>query len=69
MAQRMHTVLIEWIDGDVDDVDEISVFADSENDAISKARAKWRVTIGAEWPHCRIVASKILPKDLVKKLA
>lgn len=69
MAQRRHTVLIDWIDEGVEDADEITVFAETEHEAISKARSKWRMTIGAEWPRCRITGAKILLPAQVKKLA
>jgi hypothetical protein len=61
-------VLISWIDGDVEDCDEVRVSAETDADAIRKARAIWRVTIGAEWPHCRIVSSKILTPAIARGL-
>lgn len=66
---RKHTVIIDWIDGDVEDSDEIVVFADSADEAARKARAKWRMTIGAKWPNCRIAAVSIVRGAAVKKLA
>ncbi len=57
---RKHLVIIDWIDRDVEDSDEIMVFADSPAEAIRKAREKWRLTIGAQWPQCRMLESKIL---------
>lgn len=54
---RKYTVVCEW--GDVEDndhmdADEIQVRATSAALAISKAKKKWRLTIGAEWPSLRI---------------
>lgn len=52
MARRF-TVIVDWTDGEIFDADEVVVFADSAAEAISKARKKWRMTIGVKWPHCR----------------
>lgn len=68
MPQRTRVVLIEWIDGDVEDCDEVRVSAETDADAIRKAKARWRVTIGAEWPQCRIVDSKILTTEKARRL-
>lgn len=69
MAQRRYIVLIDWIDEDVEDADEITVFAETEHEAISKARSKWRMTIGAKWPQCRITGARLLSPSRTKKLA
>jgi hypothetical protein len=61
MAQRKFVVLVDWIDGDVEDSDEIVVFAEDAERAILSAKRKWKMSIGAAWPHCRIVELKILP--------
>jgi hypothetical protein len=63
MAQRKFVVLVDWIDGDVEDSDEIVVFADDAERAVLAARRKWKMTIGAEWPHCRILQSKVLTRS------
>lgn len=60
MARRF-TVIVDWTDGDTFDADEVVVFADSAAEAISKARSKWRMTVGAVWPHCRLDRVWILP--------
>lgn len=55
------TVICEWRDsGEVEDADEIVVYADSPEAALDKARKKWRLTIGAEWPHCRLTTAFVL---------
>lgn len=46
--------LVDWIDGEVEDTDEILVYASTRADAVKKARALWSETKGAEWPHCQI---------------
>ena len=53
MARRF-TVIVDWTDGEVADADEVVVFADSAEEAISRAKQKWRMTIAAQWPHCRL---------------
>lgn len=67
--QRKHHLIIDWVDGEVEDSDEIVVFAESTDEAIRKAKAKWRLTIGAAWPHCRITGASIIRPAIVKKLA
>jgi len=54
------TVVIDWIDGDVEDSDECSVYAASSDEAISMAREIWQQTYGRQWPFCRIVKATAL---------
>ena len=67
-----YTVICEWSDAGptggyaVEDADEIVVHADSANEAIAKAKKKWRLTIGAQWPNCRLTKCFVLT---AKKLA
>lgn len=67
--QRKHTLIIDWVDGEVEDSDEIVVFAESTDEAIRKAKAKWRMTIGAEWPHCQITGISIIRPAAIKNIA
>lgn len=67
--QRKHMLIIDWNDRGVEDSDEVVVFAQSDEEAERKGRAKWRMTIGAKWPHCRITKIKILRQNQVQKLA
>lgn len=69
MPARRWIVLIDWIDGDVEDSDEVRVSAETAAEAIRKARTTWRMTIGAKWPHCRIAQSKILTPDMTRGFA
>jgi hypothetical protein len=49
------------------DADELIVSADSKESAIMKAKKKWRLTIGAEWPDARLGKVFILtPARLAK---
>lgn len=54
------TVAIDWDDLGVIDTDEVVVFAESEECAKFAAKKKWRLTIGAKWPHCRVTRVWIL---------
>lgn len=67
--QRKHTVIIDWVDGDVEDSDEIAVFAESTDEAIRKAKTKWRTTIGVQWPHCKITGLSIIRPAAIKNIA
>lgn len=62
MAQKRWNVVIDWIDGMVTDSDQVAVYAETADAAISKARAKWRVTVGINWPNCKIQKAWILTK-------
>lgn len=56
-----YTIVCEWTDsGEILDADEIIVVADSPETALAKARKKWRMTIGAEWPNCRLSRTFLL---------
>lgn len=60
MAAKRWIVICDWTDGDIFDADEVVVYADSAAQAISKARQKWRMTVGAQWPQCRLDRAWIL---------
>jgi len=64
---RRFKVICEWT-GDVSmDADELIVSADNKESAIMKAKKKWRLTIGAEWPDARLGKVFILtPARLAK---
>ncbi len=51
---RRFVVICEWESGLTIDADQIAVYANSQESALEKARKKWRLTIGAEWPDCRL---------------
>lgn len=58
--QTKWTVAIDWDDRGVIDTDEVVVFAESEDDARLAAKQRWRSTIGARWPHCKVTRVWIL---------
>lgn len=62
---RKYTVIAEWAGrSDEFDADEIVVFADSASAAEGKALRKWRMTIGARWPHLRVERIRVYrPRD------
>ena len=67
---RKYTVICEWeLDASTFDADEFVVHADSASSAIAKAKKKWRLTIGAEWPNCRLTKCFVLTaKKLMEML-
>jgi hypothetical protein len=70
--ERRYTVVCEWestLRDDEFDCDEIQVVAGSPASAIQKAREKWSATIGAEWPHIRLVKLWILTPAKRRMLA
>jgi len=69
VAMRRRIVVVDWIDGDVSDSDEVVVYANSDSAAIAKAKAKWRASIGAQWPHCRIEKVETLTPARLRGLA
>jgi hypothetical protein len=66
---RKFKVICEW-EGDVSmDADELVVYADSKDSAITKAKKKWRLTIGSQWPDARLGGVFILtPARLAKSI-
>lgn len=62
MAPRKWIVAIDWIDKDVEDTDEVVVFATTAEEAKRIACERWSSTIGAKWPHCRFCKAWILSK-------
>lgn len=67
--RRKYTVIVEWTDHDVDDADELVIFAASAAKAIELARSIWSATKGAEWPSCRISRMLIVKQRMKRSLA
>jgi hypothetical protein len=63
---RKRLVILEWMDRDIEDCDEIFVFAEADDEAIAIAKKRWRLTIGAEWPHCRLKRAYVMTKSEVR---
>jgi hypothetical protein len=68
-----YTVICEWSDAGpdggyaVEDADEVIVLAESARTAIAKAKKKWRLKVGPEWPNCRLTNCFVLtPKKLAE---
>jgi hypothetical protein len=52
---QTYRVVCEWADANgVEDADEVFVRAESATAARAKAKAKWRLTIGTQWPSCSL---------------
>lgn len=60
MTRRKFTLAVHWDDRGIEDADEVVVYAESAAAAKSAARAKWRMTIGAQWPHLRVTEIVVL---------
>lgn len=58
---RQWTVLVDWVDGPVEDTDEVTVTAATEAAAVAAAKYAWRLTKGAEWPMCKMTGVAVLP--------
>jgi hypothetical protein len=56
---RRWTVLVDWTDGPVEDTDEVVVTAATPSAAVAAAKKAWRLTIGAEWPACKLTNVEI----------
>ena len=61
MPGKRWIVICDWTDGDTFDADEVVVHADSSAEAVSKARQKWLMTVGAHWPNCRLGRVWVFP--------
>lgn len=62
MAARKWIVAIDWIDNEVEDTDEVVVFAKTSDEAKRIACERWSSAIGARWPHCRLCKAWILTR-------
>lgn len=63
------TVVIDWIDGDVEDSDEIAVSAKTSADAVCKAVAEWTETLQPRWPSCSVQAVSVFAAKLIRGVA
>lgn len=64
---RRFTVCVDWTDEAYplsSDTDEVAVYAASAAAAVTKARARWLATKGAEHPSCRIDSAFVLTKAI-----
>jgi hypothetical protein len=52
VRSRLFRTAVVWADGEIEDADEINVFAASKSEAKRKARQRWLLTVGAKWPQC-----------------
>ena len=68
MRNRIYRAVVIWADGDVEDADEITVLAPSEDEAKREARKKWRLTVGAKWPKCVVTEILLTPTQNTPKI-
>jgi hypothetical protein len=52
MRNRIFLAVVIWKDGEVEDADEITVYAPTTAEAEREARKRWRLTVGVRWPSC-----------------
>jgi hypothetical protein len=52
VRNRIFQAVVIWKDGEVEDADEITVYAPDETQAKVEARKRWRLTVGVRWPSC-----------------
>lgn len=65
MRARVWVAMIDWIDGGVEDTDELRVRACCANEAERIARAIWSAKTGQRYPHCSITkVSCTLPHEV-----
>jgi len=62
MRNRIFQAVVIWRDGEVEDADEITVYAPDEAQAKVEAKKRWRLTVAVKWPHCRLADVAIVPK-------
>jgi hypothetical protein len=67
--QRAYIAVISWIDGDVEDADELRVFAETAEQAKTLARAIWLRAKSPRWPTCRITSVEAFPPARLSTLA
>jgi hypothetical protein len=63
-----YRVICEWENDLTIDADELTIHADSADSALDRARKKWRLTVGVEWPDCRLGKVFIVPSARSAKL-
>lgn len=69
MRNRIFRAFVFWKDGEVEDADEIQVFAADEAAAAAEVRRRWRLTVGLRYPTCRIVEVEVERKNLRRGVA
>ena len=65
---RSYVAIIEWHDDEVNDADEIAVYAKNVAEAKRKARQRWRATKGAAFPSCRIDEVLVITRSRLRKI-
>jgi hypothetical protein len=68
-VQRAYIAVISWIDGEVEDADELRVFAESAESAKSLAKEIWLRAKSPRWPTCRISSVEVFPQARLSSLA
>lgn len=61
MRNRIFLAVVIWRDGEVEDADELVVYAPNEVEATREAKKRWRTTVAMKWPHCRLEKVMVSP--------
>jgi hypothetical protein len=61
VRNRIFRAIVIWKDGEVEDADEITVYAPDEVEAKREAKKRWRTTVAVKWPHCRLQEVTVAP--------
>lgn len=65
---RKFIAIVEWRDGDVEDADEITVWAENALVAGRQAADQWRETNGAAWPSACIARVAVLTPTQFRRM-
>lgn len=69
MPQKTWIVCIDWIDGGVEDSDEVRVVAPSAAAAVKAAIREWGGVTNARYPHCKMLDANILTRQAIEGFA
>ena len=61
MRNRIFLAVVIWKDGEVEDADELLVYASNEAEATREVKRRWRTTVAMKWPHCRLKEVMVSP--------
>jgi len=61
VRNRIFLAVVIWRDGEVEDADELVVYAPDEAEATREVKKRWRTTVAMKWPHCRLLKVMVSP--------
>ena len=69
MPKTQWIVLIDWIDGEIEDSDEVLVSASSAAAAVKEAVQEWGRVTTSRYPHCMMLDANILTRQTIEGFA